>query len=130
MAVSRKNLLRDVVKVFRDGIKTKYKKGTSCAICGSEESLHFHHFKTVSVLIETWLRKRKIDEFRDLEHAQAVREEFYSEYWYDMTENGATLCKEHHEALHKVYGGNPNLGTSEKQKRWVEKQKEKYGLVS
>jgi len=128
MAISSKNLLRDVVKVFRDGIKVHYAKGLACEICGATESLQFHHFKTVSILIETWIRKQKIVEFRDLEHAQAVRQLFYDEYWDDMTINGATLCKTHHEKLHSVYGKNPSLGTAEKQQRWVEKQKN--GLVS
>lgn len=130
MAVSSKNLLRDVVKVFRDGIKVHYAKGDFCEICGTTENLHFHHFKSVSILIETWLKKRKITEFESLEHAQEIRQEFYSEHWEDMTSYGATLCKQHHEALHKVYGGNPVLGTASKQQRWVIKQKEKNGLVS
>lgn len=130
MAVSSKNLLRDVVKVFRDGIKTHYKKGDCCEICGTSEGLHFHHFKSVSIVIETWLKKRKITEFESLEHAQEVREEFYQDHWEDMTSYGATLCKDHHQALHKVYGGNPSLGTAAKQERWVVKQREKNGLVS
>ena len=35
----------------------------------------------------------------------------------------------HHQKLHSIYGRNPKLVTGPKQRRWVELQREKYGLV-
>ena len=53
-------LKRDLVKYVRDKAKSKYKKGTECFICGSQENLDFHHFYGLTELLETWLRKNKI----------------------------------------------------------------------
>lgn len=57
-----------------------------------------------------------------LEH----RDEFYEEHRYELLDFVVTLCKEHHKALHKVYGVEPPISTAEKQVRWVERNKAKY----
>ena len=123
-----KNLPRYFIKIVRDGIKTKYKKGTECRICDTEENLEFHHYKTVSILVNTWVAERGLT-FDGLEDAQVARDEFNEANFYDMTENAVTLCKKHHEKLHSIYGAFPLLSTSEKQQRWVERMREKNGLV-
>jgi hypothetical protein len=45
---------------------------------------------------------------------------------YDET---VTLCHDHHQKLHSIYGRNPRLSTAKKQAAWVEKQRAKNGLV-
>ena len=121
-------LKREFTKIIRDGSKSLYNKGSKCEICGATEPLEFHHFKTLSVLANKWVAKNKLS-INTLEEAQEHRVAFMEEYQEELYDLTVTLCKEHHAALHKVYGKAPNLGTSKKQARWVEKQREKYGLV-
>ena len=52
-------------------------------------------------------------------------EEFINEIYNEA----ATLCKAHHQRLHSIYGKRPKLVTALKQKRWVDKQREKHGMV-
>ena len=49
-------LKRDVVKYVRDKAKSKYEKGTSCQICAETEQLDFHHFYSLTPLLNQWLR--------------------------------------------------------------------------
>ena len=50
-------LKRDVVKYVRDKAKSKYEKGTACGICGETEQLDFHHFYSLTPLLNQWLTK-------------------------------------------------------------------------
>lgn len=122
------DIKRDITKIIRDGAKSCYNKGSSCRICNSTENLQFHHFKTLSILVNNWLRKNKIS-VSTLEEVQALRQQFIEEYKQELYDDTVTLCKTcHNDKLHKVYGKNPPLATAEKQKRWVERQREKHGL--
>ena len=47
----------------------------------------------------------------------------------ELYEDTVTLCHSHHMKLHSIYGKRPKLIHAEKQKRWVEKQRDKYGMV-
>ena len=47
----------------------------------------------------------------------------------EIYNEAATLCKAHHQRLHSIYGKRPKLVTALKQKRWVDKQREKHGMV-
>jgi len=121
-------LKRDFVKVVRDGAKSLYNKGNECEICGATEQLEFHHYKTLSILVNSWVAKNRLT-ITTLEEAQEERDKFIEEYQEELYDLTVTLCKDHHAALHKVYGKNPLLGTSKKQARWVKKQRDKHGLV-
>ena len=121
-------LKRDFVKVVRDGAKSLYNKGNCCCICDSTENLEFHHTKSLSILVNRWVKKNKLV-IDTLEEAQVQRDVFIAEHEREVYESTLTLCKTHHAALHKVYGKAPGLGTSSKQVRWSEKQRIKYGLV-
>lgn len=114
---------RYAVKWVRDKCKSHYPAKTSCEICGAMDELHFHHFNSVAELWNKWYTGPDTDTA-----VLSVREEFIDKFWPELTELGACLCKKHHEQLHKIYGKNPLLSTAEKQARWVEKQKVKYGL--
>ncbi len=117
-------LKRDFTKVVRDGAKALYNKGSECEICGVEEPLEFHHTKTLSILVNKWVKNNKLN-ITTLEEAIEQREGFISEHMEEVYESTITLCKQHHMALHKIYGKSPAIGTSPKQHRWVKKQKDK-----
>jgi hypothetical protein len=120
------NLPRYFIKICRDGAKSKYDKGSFCEICGTTEELHFHHFNTLSILINKWVEQRGLV-FENFEHAVEWRDKFIAEHQKELYEDAATLCKEHHQKLHSLYGKNPILATAPKQARWVQKMKEKHG---
>jgi|TARA_B100000424_G_scaffold271596_1_gene275103 hypothetical protein len=121
-------LKRDLVKYVRDKAKSKYKKGTECFICGSQENLDFHHFYGLTELLETWLRENKITIENETD-ILAIRERFIAEKHAEVYEEAVTLCHEHHLRLHSIYGKRPKLVTAKKQKRWVRIQRDKYGMV-
>ena len=118
-------LKRDAVKYVRDKAKSKYEKGTECHICGETEQLDFHHFYSLTPLLNQWLTKNKLNP----DYIQALRDDFIEEHSAELYEHTVTLCHHHHLALHKIYGKDPALGTAKKQMRWVEIQREKHGLV-
>ena len=118
-------LKRDIVKYVRDKAKSKYKKGSSCEICGATEQLDFHHFYSLTPLLNQWMKKNK----HNPEYIQALREDFIEEHYAELYDHTATLCHTHHLQLHSIYGKDPALGTAKKQMRWVEIQREKHGLV-
>ena len=72
-----------------------------------------------------WLRKNNLDP----KYILAIREDFIEEHHDELYVHTVTLCHNHHRQLHKVYGRDPGLGTVHKQKRWVEIQREKHGMV-
>lgn len=125
-------LKRDKVKYIRDKAKASYEKGTECRICGSKIRLDFHHFHTLAPLLKKWLEEKqqiRPEHYTD-EYIVIWREEFIDDNWAELYTETVTLCHDHHLKLHSIYGRNPGLHTAEKQKRWVEIQREKHGLVS
>lgn len=117
---------RDPIKFVRDKAKAKYSKGTECYICGSIKELDFHHFYSLTPLFNKWLKENKIEINTD-EDVLAVRDRFIAEHLRELYEEARTLCHTHHLQLHSIYGKYPALHTAEKQKRWVEIQRDKYG---
>jgi len=126
------DLKRNKVKYIRDRAKAKYEKGSECRICGVKIKLDFHHFHTLAPLLRKWLsekQKLRPDHYTD-EYLIIWRDEFIDDNWAELYTETVTLCHDHHLKLHSIYGRNPPLHTAEKQKRWVEIQREKcYGLV-
>ena len=124
-------LKRDPVKYIRDRAKSKYEKGSECRICGVKIKLDFHHFHTLAPLLRKWLaekQKLRPDHYTD-EYLIIWRDEFIEDNWTELYDETVTICHAHHLKLHSIYGRNPPLHTAEKQKRWVEIQREKYALV-
>jgi hypothetical protein len=122
------DLKRDLVKYVRDRAKSKYDKGTDCRICGSKENLDFHHFYGLTELLAKWLRGNKLT-IQTAEEIMSVRDTFIEEHLRELYEEAVTLCHEHHLRLHSIYGKRPKLFTAQKQERWVERQREKHGMV-
>ena len=106
-----KFLKRDPVKYIRDKAKSLYQKGDECYICGETSNLDFHHFYSLSPLLDKWLKeKQKIrPEHYTAEYIVIWRDEFIEENWAELYEETVTLCHEHHLQLHSVYGRNPSL---------------------
>ena len=119
------DLKRDIVKYIRDKAKNKYEKGSECRICGEKVKLDFHHFYTLAPLIHDYVAKNKLDP----KNVLSFREDFIAEHQAELYEHTVTLCNAHHLQLHSIYGRNPSLGTANKQKNWVEIQREKHVMV-
>lgn len=115
---------RDAISLIRDGIKSQYNKASICAICGNDESLELHHYHTVSLLVKNYAKEFQLD-FNDEETVLSNRTAFYDKYRHELVEDTVTLCTKHHQQLHRVYTKEPPLFSADKQKVWVEKQKEK-----
>jgi len=116
---------RDPIKFVRDRAKAKYQKGTECRICSSTEQLDFHHFFSLTPLFNKWLKGNSIKIATD-EDVLAVRDQFITEHLPELYDEAVTLCHTHHLKLHSIYGKDPALATAQKQKRWVEIQREKH----
>ena len=121
------DLKRYFTKYLRDYCKSNYPKGTECFICGSKEELNFHHYQTLSVLVNSWVKKNGLN-ITTAEEAYLHREDFEQEHQAELYDDAVTLCKEHHQKLHSIYGRNPALFTAKKQRNWVRIQREKCGL--
>ena len=122
------DLKRDLVKYVRDRAKSQYHKASSCAICGSDEKLDFHHYYSMTEMLEKWLARNKHNP-RTAEEIMAIRDIFIAEHHTEVYDSTVTLCHVHHLKLHSVYGKRPSLATANKQPNWVEKQRIKYELV-
>ena len=118
------NLKRDPVKYIRDGVKSNYPQKTECQVCGAVEELHFHHYNSLAEMYNKWSAINDYD-VSTAEQMMEVRDIFIEEHWKELVELGATLCKKHHELLHKLFGKNPKLETAGKQARWVQKQRDR-----
>lgn len=123
-----KDLKRDIVKYIRDKAKSQYKKGDACQICGIREELDFHHYCSVSEMVSAWISKNKL-KITTADEIMFHRDKFIEEHYDQMYNQTVTLCHKHHLKLHTIYGRNPKLVTAPKQARWVQKQREKNGLV-
>lgn len=119
-----KDFKRDKVKYIRDKAKARYQKGTACHICNTTTSLEFHHYYSLTPLLNKWLKDEKLS-LETEEELLDVRERFISEHHKEIYEDCVTLCKTHHLKLHSIYGKNPALVSATKQMRWVEIQREK-----
>tara|TARA_B100000497_G_scaffold120782_1_gene149661 strand:- start:1085 stop:1456 length:372 start_codon:yes stop_codon:yes gene_type:complete len=122
------NLKRDLVKYVRDKAKSKYNKATECYICGSTENLDFHHFYGLTELLEHWMKTNKLN-ITSEEEILNLRTNFIAEKEEEIYNHAVTLCHEHHLRLHSIYGKRPKLVTAKKQEKWVEIQRQKYGMV-
>jgi hypothetical protein len=122
-------LIRDAVKFVRDKAKSRYNKGVECEICKSTEDLDFHHYYSLTPLLDRWLRKKGYKADTN-EQVISFRDEFISEHEYELFDATVTLCHHHHHnCLHKIFAKSPGLGTAKKQMNWVKLQKEKHGVV-
>lgn len=124
-------LARDAIKFCRDRAKSRYNKGTECEICGSQENLEFHHYHSMTEMLDKWLKKKGYTSNSDSE-VIAYRDEFIADHEYEIFDATVTLCSFHHkDSLHKIYGKSPGLGTALKQMNWVKIQREKHlsGMV-
>ena len=118
-------LKRYGIKYVRDRAKARYKKGSECRICRKTESLDFHHFCTVSILVHNYMAEKGLAE----EDVLDWRDDFIASHEDELysSDKTVTLCHDHHLQLHSIYGTNPLLHTAKKQSRWVEIQREKHG---
>jgi ribosomal protein L5 len=122
------NLRRDLVKYVRDKAKSKYRKSTECYICGSNKNLDFHHFYSLTELLERWIRKHDF-KINSAEEIMRLRDAFIEDHHKELFDDTITLCHTHHLKLHSIYGKKPIMITAKKQPRWAKKQRDKYGLV-
>jgi len=69
-------LKRDLVKYIRDKAKSKYKKGCECEICGDTVKLDFHHFYSLTRLVDKWVQEQNLEPYL----LKEWREEFIEEH--------------------------------------------------
>jgi hypothetical protein len=120
-------LKRDKIKYIRDRAKSAYVKDEECYICGGNESLDFHHFLSVTELLDKWIKEKKLV-ILTAEDMMGMRDEFIEAHHKEIYDDTVTLCHKHHLKLHSIYGKKPALVTGPKQQRWVEKRRVKeYG---
>jgi len=122
-------LKRDKIKYIRDRAKSAYVKDEECYICGGKEDLDFHHFFSVTALLDKWIKERNLS-INTAEDMMEMRDEFIEAHYDEIYNQTVTLCHKHHLKLHSIYGKKPTLVTGPKQKGWVEKRRIKeYGLL-
>lgn len=120
-------LKRDKIKYIRDRAKSAYVKDEECYICGGIESLDFHHFFSVTELLNKWIKEKRLV-ISTAEDMMDMRDEFIEVHHKEIYDDTVTLCHAHHLKLHSIYGKKPTLVTGPKQKRWVDKRRVKeYG---
>jgi len=119
---------RDLVKYVRDKAKSQYNKASECHICGETEELDFHHYYGLTELLETWLKTNNIT-IENEQDILEIREQFIDENREKVYIKTVTLCHQHHLRLHSIYGKRPKLIHADKQERWAEKMRAKYGMV-
>ena len=120
-------LKRFPVKYIRDYIKKNYKKNDECFICNLAEPLDFHHLFSISELFNSWCIKNNIKNITTVEEIKRYREQFeLDNLWELSNENALTLCKQHHERLHNIFGQRYSNSMVPKVKNWVKIQKEKF----
>lgn len=112
------------VKWVRDRAKSAYEKKGVCHICGSTTDLELHHTNSLTLLLEKWAKDNGHDISTD-EAIIAIRDTFIDAHHSEIYDMVFTLCAKHHQKLHGIFGKAPPLHTSDKQNRWIEKQKAK-----
>ena len=112
------------VKHIRDKAKKAYNKQEYCAICKTSSELELHHLASVTLMLNAWIQKTGYDISTDAA-VIAIRDEFIEAHHKEMYQDVYTLCNKHHMNLHKVFGKAPPLGTADKQRAWIERQRAK-----
>jgi hypothetical protein len=112
------------VKWIRDKAKAAYTKQSDCYVCGTSAELELHHLHSITILLNRWASHKNYDISTDA-GILAVRDEFIAEHQTELYELVYTLCNKHHVTLHGVFGKAPALGSEQRQKNWIEKQKAK-----
>ena len=122
-------LKRDPIKYLRDGIKSQYKKGTKCYICGDTKNLEYHHYTPLVYLADNFQKDTGIL-FDNVETVMEERDKFYDKYKIELIDDCITLCKMHHARLHSIYGKTYSGADfiTKKVRRWVNIQKDKHEL--
>lgn len=124
-------LKRIPVKYIRDFIKKDYKLKDNCVICSASEELELHHIYSLSELWNNWCKKNKIPEITTVEQINEYREVFQRDELERLSnDNLYTLCKKHHEQLHKIYGQRYANHLAPRVINWLKIQKEKNGRTS
>ncbi len=113
------------VKWIRDKAKSAYQKQSHCYICSGQVELELHHLHSITYLLEVWSRQHDIDISSD-EAILAVRDRFITEHHVEIYDLVYTLCNRHHVQLHGIYGKSPSPSSVEKQRRWIELQRQKH----
>lgn len=121
-------LKRDLIKYIRDRAKSRYKKDNACFICGSSDNLDYHHFNSLTELLNAWLAANKFTP-STADEIMSIRDTFIKEHTRELFEDAVTLCHVHHLKLHSIYGKNPDLSTGSKQARWVQIQRDKCAVT-
>lgn len=112
---------RIAVKWVRDLAKSAYEKTDHCWICKTTADLELHHLHSITLLLERWAEERGYDISTDsgiLEH----REEFIEQHHSELYEQVYTLCNQHHQKLHRVFGKTPLWNSALKQERWLQRE--------
>jgi len=121
-------LKRFPIKYKRDYIKKDYKIRDECFICGTKENLELHHLFSVSQLFNDWCLKNKVTEIDSVEKITSLREIFSVDCKESLDHHNLyTLCKNHHQRLHNIYGQRYSNHLVPKIRNWLEIQKEKHG---
>jgi len=116
-------LKRIPVKYIRDYIKKDYKAKTCCFICNKTDTLEIHHLYSLSELFYKWCAEKKIDSINTVSQIKELRILFEQDYQTELSEDNLyTLCKNHHERLHNIFGQNYDIYQVPKVKLWLEKQ--------
>ena len=97
-------------------------------MCGYSVNLDFEHLFGLTEVLERFLMKHNIVVETE-EDILNIRETFIETHEKELYDEAVTLCHLHHLRLHSIYGKRPKLITAMKQKRWVEKQRVKHGMV-
>lgn len=113
------------VKWIRDKAKSAYQKQSHCYICSGQTELELHHLHSITHLLEVWSKHNNIDISTD-EAILAVRDEFINQHHVEIYDLVFTLCNRHHVQLHGIYGKSPQPSSVEKQRRWIELQRQKH----
>jgi len=92
-------LKRDKIKYIRDRAKSAYVKDEECYICGARESLDFHHFFSVTELLNKWIKEKKLV-ILTAEDMMEMRDEFIEVHHKEIYDETVTLCHTHHLKLH------------------------------
>jgi 5-methylcytosine-specific restriction endonuclease McrA len=121
--VAKNTNKRIAVKWVRDLAKSAYEKADSCWICKTTADLELHHLHSITLLLERWAAERGYDISTDAGIC-AHREEFIAEHHRELYEQVYTLCNQHHQKLHKVFGKTPLWNSWEKQERWLQRERD------
>lgn len=125
MAKNTNENKRIAVKHVRDRAKSAYEKQAECYVCGTNKDLELHHTHSITLLLNRWASQTGYDISTD-EGILAVRDEFIESHKKEIYDAVFTLCNPHHVKLHSIYGKAPELGSADKQARWLDAQRMKF----